>query len=54
MILNTYGFGPGSHLGLPDQDAFFTWLAEEWSRQAVLESVLPAESRSRPEPYYQR
>jgi hypothetical protein len=24
MMLSKYGFGPGSHLGLPDDDAFFT------------------------------
>lgn len=39
MILSEYGFGPGSHLGLPDQDEFFTLYAEEWSRQRALESV---------------
>jgi Shedu protein SduA, C-terminal len=39
MILTSYGFGPGSHLGLPDSDRFLSQYAEEWSRQVEIESV---------------
>ena len=39
MVLSRYGFGPGSHFGLPDPDEFFTRYAEEWSCQLELESV---------------
>jgi antiviral defense system Shedu protein SduA len=39
MMLSRYGFGPGSHLGLPDQDTFFTSYAEEWTHYSQLESA---------------
>jgi hypothetical protein len=31
LLLNKYGFGPGSHLGPPDHDFFLTSYADEWS-----------------------
>jgi PIN like domain len=31
LLLDTYGFGPGSHLGLPDHDLFLTDYANEWT-----------------------
>jgi hypothetical protein len=39
MVLSRYGFGPGSHLGPPDASEFFTWYAQEWSRQLEIESA---------------
>jgi hypothetical protein len=30
LLVDRYGFGPGSHLGLPDHDAFLTDYASEW------------------------
>ncbi len=37
-LLNSYSFGPGSHLVLPNPDDFFTRVALEWSRQAAVAS----------------
>ncbi len=31
LLLDKYGFGPGSHLGPPDHDSFLTSYADEWS-----------------------
>jgi hypothetical protein len=31
LLLDRYGFGPGSHLGLPDHDSFLTSYTAEWS-----------------------
>lgn len=38
ILLRMYGFGPGSHRGVPDADAFFRRYADEWASQLELES----------------